>query len=188
MLRFTVRMTPVVVVFFLLGCGMPGVAWQPDSSGFVYTDKGGKRLASFDLKTKTKRVLVEDTDAPTTMPALRPDGKRLAVARWEQRKGLPPRVQVRIFSLQGKDERQSTWFETQGEEGTETKVQPTQLYWATPDRILLLADRAGIYDLAKDRLIELKKGVPWFVGAPPVRPDGKGFLAYDETPQGVDLY
>ena len=74
-LRFTFVL---FVVVCLSGCRATGLAWRPDSTGFVYTDKEGKRVVGFDLKTKRSSVLVADTDTHTMWPGLRPDGKRFA--------------------------------------------------------------------------------------------------------------
>src|SRR4051794_40833832 len=65
------------------GC-IPGVGWLPDSSGFVYT--GGnekKQLLLFDVKKKTRTVLVNDVGGPT-WPAVSPDGKHIAVMQFDR--------------------------------------------------------------------------------------------------------
>ncbi len=46
------------------GC-YPGIAWLPDSSGFVYTGgKDERQLLLYDLKTKASRVVVADVGGP----------------------------------------------------------------------------------------------------------------------------
>jgi hypothetical protein len=169
------------------GC-VPGVAWRPDSSGFVYTDREGKRLLDFDLKTKKSSVLVADTGTATAWPAMSPDGKQLAVARAEERKGLPRRVQVARYSSEGKLVGRSPWFELSGDPGKNNKVDATFLHWAAADRILVIAEATAIYDVAKDRLIEVPEVAPWVAGMWGLRPDGKGFLAYDESGEDVKLF
>src|SRR5262245_25385549 len=103
------RLIPIALVALACGCVPRGVAWRPDSSGFIYTDKDFSRLVLFDLKTKSTRVLVNDTDTKSALPATSPDGKRIAVARSEHREGLRPRLQVRIYSAGGREEKRSRW-------------------------------------------------------------------------------
>src|SRR5688572_27588973 len=81
------------LTLLLAGC-FPNVTWLPDGSGFVFTEKGGRRLIHFDLRTKERRVLCDDTKAKTMWPAISPDGKRVAVAHWLREKDQPDRLQV----------------------------------------------------------------------------------------------
>lgn len=181
------RMFPIVVLGFLSGCGQ-GVAWRADSTGFLYTDQEGKRVMAFDLKTKTSSVVVPSTGTVTALPGLSPDGKRVAVARLEYAKGKRPRLQVRIYSITGKEEKRSAWFERAREdESKEDKVQVVHLHWATPDRIGLIAAGACIYDLKNDKLSEVDNVEPWFPGASVIRPDGKGCLAHREVNDDLEL-
>lgn len=182
------RTIPIVVLALLSGCSWPGVAWKPDSSGFYYTDKAGSRLVSFDLKTKASIVLVNDTETRTLQPALSPDGKRIAVARREHHQGFRPRVQIRIYSTDGKEEKRSGWFERPADPANQTSVEPAYLFWGAPERILVIADGTAIYDVARDRLIEVDKGVQAPLGVYGTHPDGKGFLAYKDTTRGAELY
>lgn len=174
------------ILFLLPGC-FPGIAWKPDSSGFVYTDKKGSRLLDFDLKTNKPRVLVADTGTHTSWPALSPDGKRIAVARHETRKGRTARAQVILYSAAGKEERRSTWFEFQTKPSNADNVEETVLIWGTPNRVLLLSEGTNLYDVEKDRLITVPDCMPWIAGTVALRPDGKGFLAYNEGPDGLEL-
>jgi hypothetical protein len=66
-----------ILVACTAGC-YPGVAWLPDSSGFLYQGPGG--ITHYDLKTGKARVLIQDGKNTTQLPAVTPDGKRIAVA------------------------------------------------------------------------------------------------------------
>jgi hypothetical protein len=180
------RIIPIVVVAFASGCGH-GVAWRADSSSFLYTDKGGTRVVAFDLKTKTSRPVVTDAETKTLLPALSPDGKRLAVARLEYSKGFKPRLQVRIYSSEGKEEKRSAWFERNSEPSQDDRVEAVYLYWTAQDRLALVADGMCIYDVRQDRLIDVEKVMPWFFGGSILRPDGKGCLVYRESAGVAEL-
>jgi hypothetical protein len=173
------RIVPIVVVAFAGGCGgAPGVTWRADSSGFLYTDKGGTRVVAFDLKTKTSRPLVTDAETKTLLPGLSPDGKQVAVARLEYPWKGKPRLQVRIYNSDGKQEKRSSWFDRNDEPDKLDKVGPVSLSWPAGDRIVLFADDLCIYDVAKDRLIEVKNVQPWYPGTSTLRPDGKGCFGW----------
>jgi hypothetical protein len=178
MIRRWIRIAAIITALSACGC-FPGVAWWPDSSGFIYTEKRGSRLLSFDLKTKKSRVLTSDAGT-TVMPALRPDGERIAVARCEDRNNSPYRLQVRILDREGKEVKRSRWYERTRppDNGFKIRLEWVHLYWATNDRILLLADRLYLYDVREDRFRDLGDHKPAYWGTmPPVRPDRKGFLA-----------
>jgi hypothetical protein len=166
---------------------MPGLAWKPDSSGFIYTDKDATRLMEFDLKTKKSTIVAITPSTRTTYPAMRPDGKRYALARCENRKGLLSRLQVILYTPEGNEDRKSSWFDLQGKVGERNEVIPAYLYWATPDRILIVSESICIYDMEKNRLITVEPCLPWFVGGPPWRPDGKGFLAFKEQQGKIEV-
>ncbi|MFO0841971.1 MAG: hypothetical protein U0797_06155 [Gemmataceae bacterium] len=173
------RLIPVVVLSFAAGCGH-GVAWRADSSGFLYTDKGGSRVVAFDLKTKSSRPVVTDAETKTFLPGLSPDGKRLAVARLEHPKGAKPRLQVRIYSTEGKEERRSTWSVREGDVSQADRLEEVYLYWTPQDRIILVAEGVCIYDVRQDRFLDVEKVTPWFPGASVLRPDGRGCLVHRE--------
>jgi hypothetical protein len=177
------RIVPIVVLAFASGCGH-GVAWRADSSGFLYTDKEGARVLDFDLKSKTSRVVVTALETKTLLPGLSPDGKRLAVARLEHPKGARPRVQVRIYSTEGKEERRSVWFAREGEVSQDDRVEEAYLYWTPQGRIILVAEGVCIYDVRQDRFLDVEKVTPWFPGASIMRPDGRGCLVHRENPKG----
>ena len=63
-------------VAFCSGC-YPGIAWLPDSSGFVYTSCQDDRYAleHYDLATGENRILVERRPAGSLWLAIRPECK-----------------------------------------------------------------------------------------------------------------
>jgi hypothetical protein len=163
-----------------LGC-YPGIAWLPDSSGFVYSGgEDGKQLLLFDLKKKASRVLVEDAGGPA-WPAVSPDGKRIAVAI----KDLHKRhvwLTVSVFDRAGKLTHRSKklqwreyyvgkWF------GGDDIGGLPQVAWSPRGDRLLLSEsvRTALYDLKTGKLLPID-GSLVTVGNTPVRPDGKGFL------------
>src|SRR5262245_50691619 len=152
MSRSRILTTQAFVLLLLSGC-VPAVAWKPDSSGFVYTDKKGSRLLEYDLKAKKSRILVADTGTKTIWPAMSPDGKRIAMARNEERKGLQPRVQVIFYTSEGKEVARSSWYEYADKPGTRDNVVPAYLLWGTQDRLLLVADGACMHHAKKDQFI-----------------------------------
>jgi hypothetical protein len=165
------------------GC-IPGVAWLPDSSGFVYTSgKDFKTLILYDLDKGQGRILVKDTGAPTLWPAVSPDGKRIAVAKMGLQVGQKETtLQVVIYSRAGKELKRTKNFNwwTLDRPATKEKdltVGP-QLFWAPKgDRILVHTfGYTGLYDLKTDRLTSAGPGILLTFGGTPVRPDGAGFL------------
>lgn len=183
------RLLPVALAL-VAGCGsVSGVSWRADSSGFIYSDQGGSRVVEFDLNTTATRIVLTDAEAKTGLPAFSPDGKRVAVARVEYTKGKQPRVQVRIYSSDGKEVKRSAWFERKmGDPAEKDKEHVTYLHWPTPDRILLLGYEFGIYDLTNDRLISAGDMVPWPFGTSPIRPDGMGCLAVRGREESLVLF
>jgi hypothetical protein len=167
-----------------LGC-YPGIAWLPDSSGFVYTaGKGKKQLRLFTLKTKKSRVLVADVGGPA-WPAVSPDGKRIAVLVKEDKPDKEDKrkshvwLTLSIFDRDGKRVHRSKpmrWREY-GAVGGPDKGGLAQVAWSPKgDRLLLFQyDRTALYDLKTRKLLPLKGGLVT-IGNSPVRPDGKGFL------------
>jgi hypothetical protein len=191
----TLRLWHVGVCLALLagtGCEVENVAWLPDSSGFVYT-RNGSQLIHYDLKTRTRRVVVKDTKTRTPWPAVSPDGKRVAVARSVSTFGKPDTLQVIVYSLSGKEQQRSATFHGgRGKARVNDGLNSTYLGWS-PDGDKLLVYVWGehgcwmaIYDRKTDRLKtldDLSTPFPLMWSDSPICPDGKGFLiACDDVP------
>jgi hypothetical protein len=168
-----------------LGC-YPGIAWLPDSSGFVYTaGKGKMQLRLFTLKTKKSRVLVADVGGPA-WPAVSADGKRIAVLVKEDKRDKKDErkyhvwLTLSIFDRDGKLVHRSKpmrWREYLVGGLLPPDGGLAQVAWSPKgDRLLLFqCDRTALYDLKTHKLLPLKGGLVT-IGNSPVRPDGKGFL------------
>jgi dipeptidyl aminopeptidase/acylaminoacyl peptidase len=164
------------------GC-LPNASWLPDSTGFVYT--GGPnhdQLILYDVKEGKGRVLVKK-DAGPAWPAVSPDGKRFAVAL-RKRDGDAAKLEVAVFDRDGKELQRSKpmdWRPTGG--GDELAA---QCFWAPDgDRLLLSSEGlSAFYDVKTGGSVKMALGVATF-GNTPIRPDGKGFLAYREGGQYV---
>jgi hypothetical protein len=172
------------------GC-VPGVAWLPDSSGFIYTSgEHFTKLVHYDVAKGQEHVLVEDTGAGTLWPALRPDGQQIAVAKLTLTKGLKTtKLQIILYSRAGKELNRSKvfdWMELEkpapGDAVSNSGLLP-QLFWAPQgDKIIIHtsgADQGGytaIYDVKADQLIHAGDAQLLTFGSTPVRPDGAGFL------------
>jgi hypothetical protein len=175
-----------LAALLIAGC-IPSVAWFPDSSGLVFTEKDGRRLVHFDVKTRQCQVLVEDTRAKTLWPAVSPDGKRIAVAAWQHQGDRPSMLQVAIYLSTGTEEWRSTAFEwNRSTNRKETDLGETYVYWLTKDRLLVQAGETALYERDRDRLVRLPGVGPYPAVSSPVRPDGKGFLALHRTRDSKD--
>jgi WD40 repeat protein len=173
---------PFAVALLLAVCGgcHEGIAWLPDSSGFVYTggDKG-RQLLLFDVKTKTSTVLVKDVGGPA-WPAVSPDGECIAVARREY-KGEECWLTVRVYDRQGRaTHRSKALLKTKTPAGVYhfkgEAILPLVGWSPRGDRLLLgNFDSTALYDVKAGRA-EAVDGALLRVGHDVVRPDGKGFL------------
>jgi hypothetical protein len=176
---------PFVLALSASGC-VPGVGWLPDSSGFIYTAGArGQKLVHYDLAQGRRQVLVEDTGAETNWPAVRPDGRQIAVAKLILKKGeKKSNLQVILYSRAGKLLKRSKvfdWLEGERAAKSDREFDRTawpQLFWGPAgDRIIVhTGGYTGIYDVKTDRLIHAGMGMLLSFGGTPIRPDGKGFL------------
>jgi len=129
------------------GCELPGVAWLPDSSGIVFTENKGTRLVHYDLKKKARRVIVNDTGTRTTWPAVSPDGKQVAVARWTAIPGKASQLQVILYNLDGKEAHRSRAYAWRPLETQKVELGPTHLFWGRADKLLVwTGEETAIYD------------------------------------------
>src|SRR5262245_19784688 len=97
---FQTAAIPILVVANSVGC-RPGVAWLPDGSGLLYTDKDGSRLVTYSLTKKARRVVVADTGTNTLLPAVSPDGKYFAVGRAVASQNKPTAIQIFVLNADG---------------------------------------------------------------------------------------
>lgn len=179
-----VILATAIMLFGLPGCVPKGVAWLPDSTAVVFTDKTNARVICYDLTRKARRVIVDDTKTKTPWPAISADGKRLAVAKVESSwiknsTTVTTRTQVIIYDLHGQ-ELQRSGFRTLTHEmdftasETGSKLEEAALSWSGPASKILLVD--AIYDCVRDVWTTLPN--LWVIPSnTPIRPDGKGFLA-----------
>lgn len=188
----------VIWVVFLFaavcsGC-LPGVAWLPDSSGFVYSaGQDYQQIVLYDVAQRRQRVLVDECGAKTYWPAIGPDGKRIAVANLVREPAVPEKMQVIIYDIQGKELERSPSFAWQEAhpDTKEKELLETSLFWAPRGDKLIVHDyankskgRTAIYDLTTKRVV-LMDGVPAVYESTPIRPDGKGFLLSREKSERV---
>jgi hypothetical protein len=174
----TFALTVLLAGLASAGC-YPGVAWLPDSTGFVYTGgKKGKQLLLFDVAAKKSRVLAADVGGPC-WPAVSRDGKQIAVARSVAGRSSHL-LTVVVFDRAGKVVHESKVLKWgKGGEGS----QVVALAWSPAGDKLLASDlliRTAFYDIKTGTLTPLA-GTPLIFGDSPVRPDGKAFVLLRET-------
>ncbi len=178
-------MLVAALLFCACGCNEREIAWLPDSSGFVYTDKKGTRLVQYDVGKKARRVIAEDAKMPCRGPAVSPDGKCFAVARCEATSTAGSRKQTRkfvvaIFDREGREQSRSKVLEVvtnSADPADETRTGADDwslVCWeGHPDRLLT---PFGIYDRKADRWTKLP-AIPAVFLVPGCPPTAKGFLA-----------
>jgi hypothetical protein len=174
------------------GC-IPGVAWLPDSSGFVYTaGKDYQQLVLFDVIKRERHILVEDTKAPTFWPAVSPDGRQIAVARHSRTDNKSSHLELVFFDRSGKEQRRSKRFDwsKKSEQLERNPPDRPQLFWSPRgDKLIVHADMVtGIYDIKADTLRRIdNESLLLVFGGTPIRPDGSGFLVIleDKSDQRV---
>lgn len=189
---------------FLVGCEDPdGVAWLPDSSGFVFSSggdgAGGGDLRYFDVATKTRRILVGKTGALILRPAVSPDGKLLVIGLLKGHVHKPAELQLVFYDRQGNVSKKSSSFLWRPSMAQEHRKKlspeevkqiiamrnapiPTWLQWEAGSQKIIVADSLGgqipdklvaVYDPHTDQLLRLGMGDP---RRGTIRPDGKGML------------
>jgi hypothetical protein len=158
------------------GCIPPGIAWFPDSSGFVYTGgKDKKQLMVFEVGQKKGRALPVKAGSPA-WPAVSPDGKRIAVAWVKMGDRLTSdMLTVLVVDRTGKVVHRSRDFKDWLLRG-----EILQVWWSPRGDKLLISDErwARLYDLKTEKLTRLPGPAVTF-GTTAVRPDGKAFLVHD---------
>lgn len=160
------------------GCVPPGIAWFPDSSGFVYT--GGKdkcQLTVFEVGKKKAHALPVKLGAPA-WPAVSPDGKRIATAWIWLDADRMPRMTVLVVDRAGKVVHRSRDL-------VDFNGNVLQVWWSPRGDKLLVSEEfwARLYDLKRQKLTVLPGPAITF-GTTAVRPDGKAFLVQN----GKDQY
>lgn len=174
------------------GCVPKAVVWLNDSSGVVFTENDGSRLVHYDLKRKASRVICADTETRTPWPAIRADGKQIAVGSVrvkpiaEKNKYLVQQ-QVLIYDLQGTVVHKSSVREHTVDADAIPRndgLLETALNWSGPHDKIIMDD--CIYDVTKDAWISIDV-MPWPVFNMPVSGNGTGFLGgAPEAPAFVD--
>lgn len=136
----------------LAGC-LPRVVWLPDSSGLVYTaGPDGNLLHVHDLSRGNP--LVKELPGRVNVPAVRSDGKQLAIALLSG-DGPNGRVRILVCDRDGRETHRSEEIPWRGEAKLySAKPLGADLYWEPGGTRLLIAadDQLGCYDLKSGRV------------------------------------
>ncbi len=179
---------PLAFALALSGC-VP-TTWLPDSSGFIYVKpiKGkeanaratGGELIHYDIAKKFGRVVVPDIGPGTLWPAISPDGKRIAVARFKGAPGQPTTVQLVFWDFQGKPlgkSKEMVW------EAAKTKgfslTSEAMLFWLPKNDMVVVTDMTkttALYNVQTDAMRVLANTMPFAHAGTPILPDGQGVL------------
>jgi WD40 repeat protein len=184
----------IVLVPLATGCHPNQVVWLPDSSGFIYSaDDGSGRISHYDVGSKKRKVIITDKEAAgVALPAISPDGKRVALCRCksersEARDETSGEIEIVIYDFIGKLVQRSK-VERWGKSDPE-KLEP-QCVWLewSPDGATIGGFAFGadtfLYDVKKDTIVR-REGMPLQVGGFAFRPDGKGLLISGNAPEGL---
>ena len=190
------RNTLLLATPFLLftGCIPPAVVWTPDSDAIIFTDTkkasetDSATLVEYHLATKTRRVIVDNTETRTPWPGLSPDGKHIAVTKAETIKERGSRIEtrrltIRIYDRQGKLLKDSKPYEETEEkrkpaDDSENELSPLGAMWVTANHIIT---PIAIYHVDRGSWVSLDQVIPLWMMNPPTRPDGRGYLAIQDT-------
>jgi dipeptidyl aminopeptidase/acylaminoacyl peptidase len=181
----------VVGIGLLTGSGCVPVTWLSDSSGFVYAKRHKAKnedeppaiqLVHFDLKQNAARVVVDRVVSNTNWPAVSPDGKRLAVARFVPGAKESWTVRMVLFDSDGKQIHESkpfAWPDGCVDNKEDRGANVSLLFWSPKgDKVVVTTMLAtGCYDVMKDSMAWIiEQSAPLIHGGTPIRPDGKGCL------------
>lgn len=184
MRRFLVLLAGVLVLS-LQGCVL-GVAWLPDSSGFIFTTPKGD-LVAYDYAARKQHILFRDEAAATTAwPAISPDGKKIALAHLASPDGKEARIQIVVCTPKGVIEIRTENYKWAALNGKDLEY-TTELYWSPDGKKLIVHgqglanegkgfDHTALFDLGTKKLQLMENCLPGVFGGSPIRPDGAGFL------------
>jgi Tol biopolymer transport system component len=190
--RCSFLLLAALALFALPGC-VP-VTWLPNSSGFIYVnpvkkpgaapgDHPNGQLVHYDLQKKSSRVLVNDIGDGTVWPAVSPDGKRIAVTRFEGDPKKDRTVQVVVYDFDGKEVLRSKKFPWVADGDDKGAIRMAgMLFWSPKNDKIVVTDfeQTGFFDVRADTMKSLGKAIPLIYGGTPIRPDSAGCLALVE--------
>ncbi len=186
-LRRVAPFLPCLPLILLAGCIPLGMSWLPDSSGFIYpAGNQAQQIMFYDAAKRDHRVLVADTGAMNLIPALSPDGTRIAVARIRRTEAQGETAQIVIYDRDGKETHQSPLLSWKDSADPEDGKFGAIVFWDREGKKIVFsaplerAPQTGIYDPSSKKLQTLT-GVLMPFGGTPIRPDNKGFLVIEGT-------
>jgi hypothetical protein len=174
------------------GCQSLGVTWLPDSTGLVFAvfDRESEfAIGHYDLKSKSAKLIRHGV---TVVPAVSPDGKRVAIADLLQGDAThPTRLEIVISSLDGRELSRSKPLDLGrpvAKEHADELVGLTGVIWGPGDRFLVgfasaEGGKAGTaaYSGTKQSWTLLENVLPWVqLDVSPILPNGTGVLALRE--------